>query len=91
MDAAEAKDSLDFTEFIGFNKAVLEVKTMCLQKVANMIKSKLSTDAIRETYPFFELREVEMLIEYIDKHPACSLEDLTDELKVIGGWLIKTE
>ena len=91
MDAAEARDNREFTEFIGYSKRALEDKTMCLQKVANMIKSKLSTDAIRETYPFFELREVEMLIEYIDKHPACSLEDLTDELKVINGWLIKTE
>ena len=83
------RGELDFKAFESYKLTMQEVKEQCLLRVAAMIKSKSSTDAIREAYPFFEIADIEMLIEYIG-NPMCSIEDLKVKLRDLNGFgLIK--
>ena len=73
---------MDSIAFNSYNRAKQEVKHMYFDQVIDMIKSEnQSPDALRKKFPNFTLDDIQMLVEYIGKHPTCSFEELKEKFR----------
>ena len=88
--AESSQQRVDYND--AMEKASQDCKEIMLSNLVQMIQSgNHSTDNIVKKFQNFAIREIEMLVEYMNKHPGFKLDDLIETLRDFNGFgLVET-